>query len=98
MMHLVDINLQIRKNLNCDYFIAVAFEIFALLRCFAVQVGVLSQVFRKRMMLPSSEFKESKKNFLAWALRTFVIISELLQCHTKFGTRCLQIINHFRVP
>jgi hypothetical protein len=39
---------------------------------------------------------------LPWAFRIFMIISELLQCHTQNLVQgqvqaCLQVINHFRV-
>ena len=34
------------------------------------------------MVVPFSEFKESKNNHLGLGSSHFVIISELLQCHT----------------
>ena len=63
-------------------FIAVMVEIFTLLRYFTAQVGVLLQMFRKKMAFPFSDFKESKNKRFGPGSSYIMIISELLQCHT----------------
>jgi hypothetical protein len=57
-------------------------EIFFLLRYFTVSVGVLLQIFGRKWWFHFQSSKSLRISFLACAVRIFVIISELLQCHT----------------
>ena len=74
--------------MNFNPFIAVAVESFALLKYFTAYVGILLQMFRKKMVVLFSEFKESKNKLLGLDSSYFRDNFRITTVsHTKFSTR-----------